>query len=226
MAQTVGDFLLTRLGEWGVTRLYGYPGDGINGILGALERAQDRIRFVQVRHEEMAAFMACAPRQVHRGGRCLPGDLGTWRDSPAQRPVRRPDGPPAGRGHRRAVRRARRWAATIQQEVVLAVAVQGCGGHEFVQTAMVPEQIRHLVDRAVRIARSQRTVTCIIIPNDLQELDAAVRRGRTPRCTPALGYCQPARHPHDADLRQCSRHPQRRKESRHAGGRRHTAGDG
>ena len=60
MAQTVGDFLLTRLGEWGVTRIYGYPGDGINGILGALERAQDRMRFIQVRHEEMAAFMACA----------------------------------------------------------------------------------------------------------------------------------------------------------------------
>ena len=60
MAQTVGDFLIERLSGWGVTRVYGYPGDGINGIMGALERAADRMRFIQVRHEEMAAFMACA----------------------------------------------------------------------------------------------------------------------------------------------------------------------
>src|SRR3982750_2962256 len=60
MAQTVGDFMVSRLHAWGVTRIYGYPGDGINGILGALSRAQDAVRFIQVRHEEMAAFMACA----------------------------------------------------------------------------------------------------------------------------------------------------------------------
>ena len=60
MAETTADFLLERLGAWGVRRIYGYPGDGINGILGALDRAQDRMHFVQVRHEEMAAFMACA----------------------------------------------------------------------------------------------------------------------------------------------------------------------
>src|ERR1019366_1998676 len=60
MSETVGDFLVKRLGEWGVHRIYGYPGDGINGIMGALDRAKDRMRFVQVRHEEMAAFMACA----------------------------------------------------------------------------------------------------------------------------------------------------------------------
>src|SRR4051794_30799496 len=60
MAQTVSDFLITRLSQWGVKRLFGYPGDGINGIMGALNRHQDLIDFVQVRHEEMAAFMACA----------------------------------------------------------------------------------------------------------------------------------------------------------------------
>ena len=59
MAQTCADFLLSRLREWGVTRLYGYPGDGINGLLGALDRASEWMSFVQVRHEEMAAFMAC-----------------------------------------------------------------------------------------------------------------------------------------------------------------------
>src|SRR5674476_213947 len=60
MAETVSDFLVKRLSEWGVKRIFGYPGDGINGIMGALGRAPDKIDFIQVRHEEMAAFMACA----------------------------------------------------------------------------------------------------------------------------------------------------------------------
>jgi pyruvate dehydrogenase (quinone) len=59
MSTTVSDFVLERLGEWGVRRVYGYPGDGINGLIGAFDRAKDKIDFVQVRHEEMAAFMAC-----------------------------------------------------------------------------------------------------------------------------------------------------------------------
>ena len=60
MSKTVSDFLLDRLEAWGIRRIYGYPGDGINGIMGALDRAGDRFEFVQARHEEMAAFMACA----------------------------------------------------------------------------------------------------------------------------------------------------------------------
>src|SRR5882762_10106414 len=60
MATQVSDFLLRRLSSWGIKRIYGYPGDGINGILGGLERHQDLFEFVQVRHEEMAAFMATA----------------------------------------------------------------------------------------------------------------------------------------------------------------------
>src|SRR5256714_13231664 len=59
MGKTGADNLCERLIEWGVDRIYGYPGDGINGILGALARHQDRLRFIQTRHEEMAAFMAC-----------------------------------------------------------------------------------------------------------------------------------------------------------------------
>ena len=60
MAATVSDFMLERLSQWGVRRIYGYPGDGINGILGALGRAEERFEFIQVPHEEVAAFMACA----------------------------------------------------------------------------------------------------------------------------------------------------------------------
>src|SRR5712675_1309659 len=60
MSQLVADALLARLREWGVHRVYGYPGDGINSIIGALDRADGDPRLIQVRHEEMAAFMACA----------------------------------------------------------------------------------------------------------------------------------------------------------------------
>lgn len=60
MAKQVSDYILERLNEWGTTRIFGSPGNGINGIMGALDRADDKIDFVQVRHEEMAAFMARA----------------------------------------------------------------------------------------------------------------------------------------------------------------------
>ena len=59
MSKTVSDFVVNRLQEWGVKRVFGYPGDGINGVMGALNRAKDKMDFVQVRHEETAAFAAC-----------------------------------------------------------------------------------------------------------------------------------------------------------------------
>src|SRR6266446_4373306 len=72
MAETVGDYLVRRLREWGVERLFGYPGDGINGILAALERSKNDPAFIQVRHEEMAAFMACGHAKFSGGvGVCL-----------------------------------------------------------------------------------------------------------------------------------------------------------
>ena len=61
MSKTVADFLLERLREWGVERIYGYPGDGINGIMGALDRAGNDPELIHVRHEEMSAFMPCTP---------------------------------------------------------------------------------------------------------------------------------------------------------------------
>src|SRR5438045_4173581 len=60
MSETVGNFIVRRLREWGVNRIYGYPGDGINGVFAALRQADNQPRFIQARHEEMAAFMACA----------------------------------------------------------------------------------------------------------------------------------------------------------------------
>ena len=81
MADTVSDYLLRRLQEWGMARIYGYPGDGINGILGALGRAGDAMQFVQVRHEEMAAFMACAHAK-------FTGDVGVCLAATTARPKR------------------------------------------------------------------------------------------------------------------------------------------
>jgi pyruvate dehydrogenase (quinone) len=60
MSQTVGDFLVERLHAWGIKKIFGHPGDGINGVFGALQRADGKIEFIQARHEEMAAFMALA----------------------------------------------------------------------------------------------------------------------------------------------------------------------
>ena len=86
MADTVSDYLLRRLQEWGMARIYGYPGDGINGILGALGRAGDAMQFVQVRHEEMAAFMACAQAKFTRDvGVCFPLLPPGRRDAPGVR---------------------------------------------------------------------------------------------------------------------------------------------
>jgi len=72
MAKTVADFIFERLAAWGVSRIYGYPGDGINGMTMALRQAGDRFEFIQVRHEESAGFMACAHAKFGGGlGVCL-----------------------------------------------------------------------------------------------------------------------------------------------------------
>src|SRR5690349_67200 len=60
VSQTVSDFIVRRLYDWGVRTIYGYPGDGINGVMGALRRAEGHVRFIQTRHEEIAAFCAAA----------------------------------------------------------------------------------------------------------------------------------------------------------------------
>ena len=92
MAKTAGDVFVETLLRWGVDTIFGLPGDGINGIMEALRKRQDRIRFVQVRHEEAAAFMACGyAKYTGRLGVCL-ATSGPGRHPSAQRAVRRQDG--------------------------------------------------------------------------------------------------------------------------------------
>lgn len=167
MAETVGDFLLKRLSEWGVHRIYGYPGDGINGIVGAFGRRDD-MEFVQTRHEEMAAFMACAHAKFTDDvGVCLatsgPGAIHLLNGLYDAKADHQPVVAIVGQQNRMAL------GGDYQQEVDLHALFKDVA-HEFVQTVTTPEQTRHLVDRAMRIARDQRTVTCLIFPNDVQSL--------------------------------------------------------
>ncbi len=165
--QTVSDFLVHRLQAWGVNRIYGYPGDGINGIMGALDRAGDAMHFVQVRHEEMAAFMACAHAKfTGEPGVCLatsgPGAIHLLNGLYDAKLDHQPVVAIVGQSSRLAI------GGNYQQEVDLQSLFKDVAS-DYVQTAMAPAQIRHLIDRAFRIARAQRAVTCVIIPNDLQE---------------------------------------------------------
>ena len=167
MAPTVSDFFWERLHQWGVRRIFGYPGDGINGLLGALQRRDD-FEFVQVRHEEMAAFMASAHAKfTGELGVCLatsgPGASHLLTGLYDARLDHMPVLAIAGQQARTAL------GAHYQQELDLQSMFKDVAS-AFVQTAMVPAQIRHLVDRAVRIALGHRRVTALIIPNDLQEV--------------------------------------------------------
>lgn len=170
MADTVSDFLIDRLHQWGVRRIFGYPGDGINGIIGALGRAPGKIDYIQTRHEELAAFMACAHAKfAHELGVCLatsgPGAIHLLNGLYDAKLDHQPVLAIVGQQARAAM------GGNYQQEVDLGSLFKDVAG-EYVHTAIVPAQVRHLVDRAVRIAYDQRTVTCLIVPNDLQDLDA------------------------------------------------------
>jgi pyruvate dehydrogenase (quinone) len=203
MADTVADFLLERLSLWGIRRIYGYPGDGINGILGALDRARDRMAFVQTRHEEMAAFMACAHAKFSgEVGVCAatsgPGAIhllnGLYDAKMDHQPVVAIVGQSA-----RAV-----LGGEFQQEVDLMSLFKDVA-REYVHTATTPEQIRHLVDRAIRIARVERTVTCIILPNDVQELPAVKEPPRAHATVhSSVGVSTPYVIPQDDDLRRAA----------------------
>ncbi len=170
MAQTVADFFWSRMSEWGIRRIYGYPGDGINGLLGALDRAGDRFEFIQTRHEELSAFMACAHAKfTGEVGVCLatsgPGAIHLLNGLYDARLDHQPVVAIVGQQARTAL------GGHYQQEVDLISLFKDVAG-DFVHMATVPAQVRHLIDRAVRIAKAERTVTCIIMPKDVQDADA------------------------------------------------------
>ena len=205
MAQTVGEFVLRRLLEWGVRRIYGYPGDGINGIMGGFHKVKE-MQFIQVRHEEMAAFMACAHAKfTGRGGR-LPGDLGTRRHSPPERPLRRARWITSRWSPSSASRRARHWAANTSKRST-CISLFKDVAHEYVHMAIdarAGAPARSIARCGSRMA--ERTVTCIIVPNDVQEMDAVSpnRRVSTAPCIRASVSRRRAILPHEEDLRRAA----------------------
>jgi pyruvate dehydrogenase (quinone) len=170
MAKQVSDFLIERLLEWNIKRIFGFPGDGINGILGALDRAKDKMDFIQVRHEENAAFMACAHSK-------FTGEVGVCLATSGPGAIHLLNGLyDAKMDHQSVVAIVGQSArmsqgGDFQQEVDLNSLYKDVA-HEYIHMVSVPIQMRQLVDRAIRIAKAERTVTCIVIPNDIQEMDA------------------------------------------------------
>src|ERR687886_145251 len=162
--------MLDRLhSQWGVERVYGYPGDGINGFMGAFQELGGRPEFVQVRHEVIASFAACAHAKfTGEVGVCLatsgPGAIqllnGLYDAKLDHRPLL------AIVGQQKRVSLGSDWL----QEVDLPALLQDVS--EFVQTCMAPEQARHLVDRAMRTAIATRGVACLVVPVDVQHAEA------------------------------------------------------
>jgi pyruvate dehydrogenase (quinone) len=169
MSTKVSDRLLERLREWGVQQIFGYPGDGINGIVAALSRADDQPRFIQARHEEMAAFEAVGYAKFSgRVAVCMatsgPGAIHLLNGLYDAKLDHVPVVAIVGQTNRTAM------GGSYQQEVDLISLFKDVAS-DYVQMVTVPEQLPGVLDRAIRVATSRRAPTAIIIPNDVQELD-------------------------------------------------------
>jgi pyruvate dehydrogenase (quinone) len=201
MSKTVGDFFVERLHAWGVKTIFGYPGDGINGVIGAIRRHEDQFRFVQVRHEEMAAFMASAYAKFSGEiGVCLstggPGAshliTGLYDAKLDHMPVLAITG--------QAPRTAR--GAHYQQELNLDRMFSDVA--DYVQEAYVPAQVRHIVDRSLRIAKAENAVAVAIMPNDLSDSEYEEPKMAHGYTRSGVGYAKPQVVPYPADLQRAA----------------------
>jgi pyruvate dehydrogenase (quinone) len=205
---TVSDHLLQRLEAWNVRRIFAYPGDGINGIMGALRRVtegdgNERFDVVQVAHEELAGLMATAHAKfTGQVGVCLatsgPGAIhllnGLYDAKLDHQPVVAIVGQQAFAG----------VGGSTQQETNLRSILQDVAS-SFLETLSSPEQTRHLIDRAFRAAIGGRTVAAIIVPHDVQQkpavLEPAQEHGRQHS---ASGFVPPRLLPRDEELRRAA----------------------
>src|SRR5690349_7831504 len=169
MAELVADVLLARLREWGVRQVFGYPGDGINGLLAAWGRAKDDPQFVQARHEEMAAFAAVGFAKFSgRVGVCVatsgPGAIHLLNGLYDAKLDHVPVVAIVGQTNRSAM------GGSYQQEVDLLSLFKDVAS-EYVHMVTVPEQLPNVLDRAIRTAMAERAPTAPIIPADVQALE-------------------------------------------------------
>jgi pyruvate dehydrogenase (quinone) len=198
MPITVSDALVSRLIEWGVRRIYGFPGDGVNGVMGAMRRAKDSIQFVQVAHEELAGLAATAHAKfTNELGVCIstggPGAIhllnGLYDAKLDHQPVLAIIGQQALAG----------IGGSEQQEVDLLPLFKDVAS-SYVEMVMKPQQLRHVVDRAIRIAVGERTVACVIVPHDVQREAYKTPSREHAMQHSSLGYVRPRVVPHRRDL--------------------------
>jgi pyruvate dehydrogenase (quinone) len=169
VAESVGDHILRRLREWGVEQVFGYPGDGINGIIAAFGRAGDRPRFIQARHEEMAAFEAVGYAKFSgRVGVCTatsgPGAIHLLNGLYDAKLDHVPVVAIVGQTERSAM------GGAYQQEVDLQALFKDVASDYLVEVN-VPEQLPNALDRAFRTALTRRAPAVLIIPSDVQTED-------------------------------------------------------
>ena len=198
---TVSDFLMQRLIDWGAHRIYGYPGDGINGITEAFERVAEKIEFIQVRHEEMAAFMACAHAKfTGEVGVCLatsgPGAIHLLNGLYDAKMDHAPVVAIVGQAATKAL------GGSYQQEVDLQQLLEEVC--DYLYTVSSPMAIRHVVDRAFRTALGYRGATAIIVPKDIQERKYEEPPHKHNTLHSSVGYRAPVVVPESRDLREAA----------------------
>ncbi len=200
--QTVADYLLSRLREWGVQHVFGYPGDGINGLMAAWDRAEDQPRFVQARHEEMAAFEAvgyakftgrvgvCAATSGPGAIHLLNGLYDAKLDHVAVVAI-------VGQTNRSAI------GGSYQQEVDLLSLYKDVAS-DYVQMATVAEQLPNVLDRAIRTAVARRAPTAVIVPADVQELEYTPPLHEFKMVPSSLGVAWSTPHPDEEAVRRAA----------------------
>ncbi len=202
---TVSDFMVERLLDWNIHRIYGYPGDGINGFIAAVQQADEdgKMEFIQTRHEEMASFMACAHAK-------FTGEIGVCMATSGPGAVHLLNGLYDARMDNMPVlaivgqQALTALGGDYQQEIDL-ISLYKDVARDYIHMATNPDQVRHLVDRAIRIAMAERTVTCLVLPNDLQEMDASDTPPRIHGSVHSgIGYSAPKVVPQRKDLEQAA----------------------
>jgi pyruvate dehydrogenase (quinone) len=202
MSETVAAYMLKRLTAWGIKRVYAYPGDGINGLLGAFHEVGDELDFIQTRHEEIAAFAACAHAKLTgEVGVCMatsgPGAIHLLNGLYDAKLDHQPVVAIVGQQKRMSL------GGSFQQEVDLQVLFKDVAS-EFVQYCMAPAQARHLIDRAIRIAHASRSVTCVIVPDDVQEATYEEPERVHGAVFSSVGFVDPVVVPREHDLQRAA----------------------
>ncbi|HET9074437.1 MAG TPA: thiamine pyrophosphate-requiring protein [Solirubrobacteraceae bacterium] len=198
MSVTVGKRILQRLIDWGIPRVYGYPGDGINGILGGWHGLEEQLPFIQTRHEELASFAACAHAKfTGQVGVCMstsgPGAVHLLNGLYDARLDHQPVVAIIGQQARASI------GADYQQEIDL-ISLYKDVAREYVQVLNVPAQTDLLIDRAIRVAIASRSVTCVIVPNDVQELEYEEPSRTHGEVYSSVGYASPRTVPEPSQL--------------------------